>query len=42
MTDVANRVFLETTEAYINVLKARQMLSFSEENVLTQEKFWSR
>ena len=36
--NVANRVFLETTEAYIQVLQARQLLRFSEENVLTQEK----
>ncbi len=36
--NIANRVFLETSEAYINVLKARLLLKFSEENVLTQEK----
>jgi len=38
VANVANRVFLETTEAYIQVLKARKLLEFSEENVLTQEK----
>ncbi len=36
--NVANRVFLETSEAYILVLKARELLKFAEENVLTQEK----
>jgi len=36
--NVANRVFLETAEAYIQVLKARKLLKFSEENVLTQGK----
>lgn len=36
--NVANRVFLETAEAYIQVLQARQLLKYSEENVLTQEK----
>jgi len=35
---VVNRVFLETSEAYINVLKARELLEFSKENVMTQEK----
>ncbi|MBU8911474.1 MAG: TolC family outer membrane protein [Desulfobacterales bacterium] len=35
---VANRVFLETSEAYINVLEARELLEFSKENVMTQEK----
>ncbi len=35
---VANRVFLETTEAYLNVLKTRELLALSRENVLTQEK----
>ena len=35
---VANRVFLETSEAYINVLKTRELLEFSKENVMTQEK----
>ncbi len=38
VANVANRVFLETVEAYIQVLKARKLLEFSEENVLTQEK----
>ncbi|WP_304511673.1 TolC family outer membrane protein [Desulfobacula sp.] len=35
---VANRVFLETSEAYINVLKTRELLELSKENVMTQEK----
>lgn len=35
---VANRVFLETTEAYLNVLKTRELLALARENVLTQEK----
>jgi len=35
---VVNRVFLETTEAYIDVLKTRELLEFSKENVMTQEK----
>ena len=35
---VANRVFLEATEAYINVLKTAELLEFSKQNVLTQEK----
>ena len=35
---VVNRVFLETTEAYIDVLKTRELLEFSKENVITQEK----
>ncbi len=35
---VANRVFLDTTEAYINVLQAREMLEISQANVATQEK----
>lgn len=35
---VANRVFLDTTEAYINVLKSRELLKLAELNVLTQEK----
>ncbi len=38
VANVANRIFLETTEAYIQVLKTRKLLEFSEENVLTQEK----
>ena len=32
---VANRVFLEASEAYINVLKTRELLEFSKENVMT-------
>lgn len=39
---VANRVFLETIEAYINVLKTRELLEFSKENVMTQEKILSQ
>ena len=35
---VANRVFLEATEAYVNVLKTKKLLEFSEINVATQEK----
>ena len=38
VANVANRVFLETTETYIQVLKTRKLLEFSEENVLTQGK----
>ncbi len=38
VTTVVNRIFLDTAEAYINVLKARELLEYSEENVLTQEK----
>ncbi len=38
VADVANRIFLEAVEAYIQVLKARQLLKFSKENVLTQEQ----
>ncbi len=36
--NVANRVYLETTEAYLNVIRAVEFLRLSEENVLTQEK----
>ncbi len=35
---VANRVYLEAVEAYINVLKATELLEFSKQNVMTQEK----
>ena len=35
---IANRVFLEATEAYINVLQTKQLLEFSTKNVATQEK----
>ncbi len=38
VSNVANRVFLETSEAYINILKSHTLLKFSEENVHTQEK----
>lgn len=36
--NVTNRVYLETAEAYIYVLQARELLKLSEENVLTQEQ----
>jgi adhesin transport system outer membrane protein len=36
--NVANRVYLETAEAYIAVIEARELLELSEENVLIQEK----
>ena len=36
--NVANRVYLEAAEAYVNVVQARELLKLSEENVLTQEK----
>ncbi|NDY72146.1 TolC family protein [Desulfobacter hydrogenophilus] len=39
---VANRVFLEAVEAYINVLKARELLAFSQQNVMTQERILSQ
>lgn len=39
---VANRVFLEAVEAYINVLKARELLAFSKQNVMTQERILSQ
>lgn len=35
---VANDIYLETAEAYINVVKARNLLVIAEENALTQEK----
>ncbi|MCP4118078.1 MAG: TolC family outer membrane protein [Desulfobacteraceae bacterium] len=35
---VANRVYLQTAEAYLNVLKTRELLALARENVLTQEK----
>ncbi len=35
---VANDVYLETVETYINVVKARDLLKIAEENALTQEK----
>lgn len=34
--DVANNVFIETAEAYIGVLKERELLTLAEENVETQ------
>nr|WP_320192291.1 TolC family outer membrane protein [uncultured Desulfobacter sp.] len=39
---VANRVFLDALEAYINVLKTRELLAFSQQNVLTQERILSQ
>lgn len=39
---VANRVFLKAAEAYIDVLKARELLEFSWQNILTQEKILSQ
>lgn len=39
---VANRVFLEAVEAYVNVLKTRELLDFSRKNVMTQEKILSQ
>jgi outer membrane protein, adhesin transport system len=36
--NVANEVFSKTTEAYINVLQAREQLKISEYNVLTQAR----
>ena len=39
---VANRVFLEAVEAYINVLQARELLAFSKQNVMTQERILSQ
>lgn len=40
--EIANDVFLEAVEAYINVLKAKELLEFSKQNVLTQEKILSQ
>ncbi|MFO7885663.1 MAG: TolC family outer membrane protein [Desulfobacteraceae bacterium] len=39
---VANRVFLKVAEAYIDVLKTRELLEFSWQNILTQEKILSQ
>jgi len=36
--DVANNVYLACAEAYINVVKARDLLQIAEENALTQER----
>lgn len=36
--NVANRVYLNTAEAYINVVKATELLRIAEENALTQER----
>ena len=36
--NVANDVYLDTAEAYINVVKGRVFLAIAEENALTQEK----
>jgi outer membrane protein, adhesin transport system len=38
VSNVANRVFLEVAERYIDVLKALDLLDYAEENVLIQEK----
>ena len=35
---VANRVYLESAEAYINVVKTTQLLQIAKENLLTQER----
>ncbi len=39
---VANRVYLEAVEAYINVLKTQDLMEYSKQNVLTQEKILSQ
>lgn len=36
--NVANRVYLESAEAYISVVKANRLLKIAEENSLTQER----
>ncbi|MGL1931826.1 MAG: TolC family protein, partial [Desulfotalea sp.] len=36
--NTANDVYLETAQAYINVIKARDLLTIAEQNALTQEK----
>lgn len=36
--NVANRVYLNTAEAYINVVKTSELLKIAEENALTQER----
>lgn len=36
--DTANNVYLDTAEAYINVVKTRELLAVAEQNALTQEK----
>lgn len=36
--NVANNVYLDVTEAYINVIKSRDLLRIAEENALTQER----
>ncbi len=36
--NVANRVYLETAEAYINVVRAVELLKIAKENALTQER----
>ncbi len=35
---VANQVFLDAVEAYINVLKTQELLAYSRQNVMTQER----
>lgn len=36
--NVANNVYLDVAEAYINVIKSRDLLSIAEKNALTQER----
>jgi outer membrane protein, adhesin transport system len=36
--NVANTIYLDVAEAYINVIKSRDLLSIAEENALTQER----
>ncbi|SCY81244.1 outer membrane protein, adhesin transport system [Desulfoluna spongiiphila] len=36
--NVSNRVFLDTAEAYLGVLQAKEMLALAKKNVATQEK----
>jgi adhesin transport system outer membrane protein len=39
---VANQVFLDAVEAYVNVLKTRELLAYSKQNVMTQERILSQ
>ncbi len=36
--DAANRVYLDTAEAYINVIRAKELLKIAEQNAYTQEQ----
>jgi outer membrane protein, adhesin transport system len=36
--DAANRVYLDTVEAYINVVRAKELLKIAEQNAYTQEQ----